>query len=71
MTREACVKKLLDMMDEAYALLKQIHPEATQLSMCATEYGACVQGYRVAPSWEESKILDGYKSPKGDYQINL
>lgn len=69
--RNETTKRLLDLMEEAYALLKRIYPEANQLSMYASEDGACVNGYRVAPSRDTSKIIDGYKSPEGDYQIRL
>lgn len=64
-------KRLLDLMDAAYGLLKRLYPDANQLSMYASEDGACVNGYRVAPSRDTSKIIDGYKSPEGDYQIKL
>jgi hypothetical protein len=60
---------LLDLMATAFSLMKQLHPEANQLMMYATEDGACVQGYREAPSWAKRLILDGFKSPNGDYQI--
>lgn len=64
-------KRLLDLMDAAYGLMTQLYPEANQLSMYATEDGACVQGYREAPCWEHRQFISGYKSPDGDYQIRL
>ena len=62
-------KGLLDLMAAAFSLMKQLHPETNQLMMYATEDGACVQGYRESPTWAKSRIVDGYKSPNGDYQI--
>lgn len=62
-------KGLLDLMETAYCLVKQLYPEANQLLMFATEDGACVEGYRESPTWAKSRIVDGYKSQNGDYQI--
>ena len=62
-------KGLLDLMETVYRLVKQLYPETNQLLMYATEDGACVQGYRESPTWAKSRIVDGYKSPNGDYQI--
>ena len=64
-------KRLLDLMDAAYGLLKRLYPDANNLMIYASEDGICVNGYRVAPSRDASKIIDGYKSPEGDYQIRL
>ena len=60
---------LLDLMETAYSLVKQLHPEANQLMMFAAEDGACVQCFRESPSWATSRIIDGFKSPEEDYQI--
>ena len=62
-------RELLDLMEAVYCLMKQLHPETNQLLLYATEDGACVQGYRESPTWAKSRIVDGYKSPDGDYQI--
>lgn len=62
-------RELLDLMAAAYSMIKQLHPETNQLLMFATDDGACVQGYRESPTWAKSRIVDGYKSPNGDYQI--
>lgn len=64
-------KRMLDLMEEAYALMKRLCPEANNLMMYASEDGACVNGYRVAPNSEASKIIDGFKTPAGEFQIRL
>lgn len=67
--KDEVMRGLLDLMENAFATMKQLCPEANQLLMFATEDGACVQGFRESPSWARSQFVDGYKSPKGDYQI--
>ena len=62
-------KRLLDLMEAAYSLVKQQYPEVCQLSMFASDDGTCVAGFREAMCWDNSRIVDGYKSPEGNYQI--
>lgn len=67
MTRGELERALLDLMEEAYKLFKAYDPEGNHLTMFATDSGQCAMGYIVAP-WESRTIIDGYKSPMGNYR---
>ena len=69
MTTRECEKKLLDLLDEAWALFREYDPRGDHLTMFATADGRCVMGYKPSIDGKE-RILDGYLSPAGDYRYS-
>ena len=69
MTRKECEKKLLDLMEEAWIVFKDAHPNGTHLAMFSTVDGHCAMGYKPSEDGKE-RIVDGYKSPFGDYRFS-
>ena len=48
MTRRECEQRLLDLMEQAYALFKLYNPDGNHLTMFATKDGQCAMGYITA-----------------------
>ena len=69
MTQTQCEREMLDLMERAYRLFKQLNPTGSHLSMFATDDGCCVMGHRPSANGEvKETIVDCYKSPQGTYR---
>lgn len=69
MTTRECEKKLLALLDEAYVVFKECHPDGNHLTMFAGEHGYCAMGYKLSAKGSERRI-DGYMSPIGNYRFS-
>ena len=71
MTDRECERKLLDMMDAAWRLFKDLHPEADGLSMFGNTFGNCAMGYKRDADGNVVYIVNGYRSQSGDYRFSM
>ena len=69
MTAQACERKLLDLLEEAWNAMRALDPEGAHLDMFATKDGFCVLGYS-GPRGNRRRIIDGYKSPMNNYRFS-
>ena len=69
MTNKECEKKLVDLMSEAYAVFKAMHPEGDHLSMFATNNGSCAMGYKTMDG-KKKLLLDTFKTAYGTYRFS-
>lgn len=70
MTEKECERKLLDMMDAAWRLFKDLYPEADGLSMFGNTFGNCAMGYKRDAAGNVVYIVDGYLSPSGERRFS-
>ena len=69
MTDRECERALLTLLDAAWRVFKECHPDGTNLNMYSMEDGHCALGY-VPGMGGMMKVVDGYLSPSGDYRFS-
>jgi len=65
MTRQECDKKLLDLVERAYAIVREFDPEASHVDLFASGNGCCAMSYK-GPPGERERLTNAYRSPDGD-----
>ena len=69
MTNRECERELLTLLDAAWRVFKECHPDGCHLDMFSTEDGHCVMGYKPGEG-RMVRVIDGYLSPSGDYRFS-